>query len=197
MATNATVLTRLFDGIAIPLPGHYQLDPPHTFAEFSVQHLVVGRVRGRFNTLSGMLTIADDPLASSVDVQIEAASVSTQNETRDADLRSARFLDVAAFPLLRYRGEGVTPQLGGCWTVAGELTIRNVTRPVTLDGSFIGAIVDPSNQVRLAFQASAAISRKEFGLTAELERESGGFLLGHDIRIEIHAEAIHRTEARQ
>ena len=95
-----------------------------------------------------------------------------------------------------YRGTGVTPQLGGGWTIAGELTVRDVTQPVALEGVFIGAIVDPALHVRLAFQANAAFSRKEFGLTAELERESGGFLLGRDISVEIHAEATRSDGAR-
>jgi len=190
MASESRALTRPFNGVTVPVAGTYTLDPPHTFAYFSVQHLVVGRVRGRFDALSGTIKIAESPLSSTVVVQIETASISTQNGTRDEDLRSARYLDVAAFPHMTYRGTGVTPQLGGGWTVEGELTVRDVTRPVALEGVFLGAIVGPSQHVRLAFQASAAFSRKEFGLTAELERESGGFLLGRDITVEIHAEAI-------
>lgn len=196
MTSDAHAHTRRFNGLTIPVAGIYQLDPPHTFAYFGVQHLVVGRVRGRFNTLSGTVTIAEDPRASFLDVRIETVSVDTQNATRDEDLRSARFLDVARFPLMTYRGAGVTPALDGRWTADGELTVRDVTRPVTLDGVFIGLIVDPANHVRIALQASAAISRKDFGLTAELERESGGFLLGRDIRIEIHAEAIRQEAGR-
>ncbi|HLZ70064.1 MAG TPA: YceI family protein [Dehalococcoidia bacterium] len=188
MAAAPAPITRLFDGIATPAAGRHTLDRPHTFAFFSVPHLVVGRMRGRFHTLNGTITIADDPRASTVGVQIETASVSTQNETRDEDLRSSRFLDVAAFPRMTYRGGG--------WTAAGEPTLRDVTRPVALEGGFIGAILDPSERARLAFQASAAFSRKEFGLTAELERESGGFLLGRDISVEIHAEAIRSDEER-
>lgn len=190
MVANAQPLTRSFDGIAIPVPGTYTLDPPHTFASFAVQHLVVGRVRGRFNTLSGTITVTDDPLASSLDVQIETASIDTQNAMRDDDLRSAHFLDVSAFPLLSYRGTGVTPELDGRWTVAGELTVRDVTRPVPLGGVFGGAIIDPSGHVRVAFQATTALSRKEFGLMWDVEKESGGILLGRDISIEILAEAI-------
>jgi polyisoprenoid-binding protein YceI len=180
----------LFDGIAVPAAGTYQLDPPHTFAYFAAQHLVVGRVRGHFNTLSGAVRIAEDPLASSVDVRIETASVDTQNPRRDEELRSPRYLDVGRFPAMTYRATGVTPALDGRWTVDGELTVRAVTHPVRLHGAFIGAIVDPSNQVRIAFQASAAMSRKDFHLTTELERESGGVLFGRDISVEIQAEAI-------
>jgi polyisoprenoid-binding protein YceI len=196
MASESRALTRPFNEVTVPEAGTFTLDPPHTFAYFAVQHLVVGRVRGRFNAVSGTITIADDPQSSTVVVQIETASISTQNETQDEDLRSARYLDVAAFPCMTYRGTGVTPQLGGGWTVTGELTVRDVTRPVALEGVFIGAIVDPSQHVRLAFQANAAFSRKEFGLSAELERESGGFLLGRDISVEIHAEAI-RTDGER
>jgi len=187
-------ITRPFSGVAIPAPGAYELDPPHTFITFSVQHMVVGRVRGRFNSCSGTITVAEDPTKSSLDVSVDTESIDTQNEMRDEDLRSPRFLDVRAFPVMTYRATGVTPDLDSRWTLAGDLTVRDVTRTVPLSGTFQGAILDPFGKTRLAFHASAALSRKEFGLTTELDRESGGLLLGKDIIIEINAEAIKQAE---
>ena len=186
---DARSLTRPFDGTSIPAAGAYELDPPHTFVMFAVQHLVVGRVRGRFNSASGRIVIADDPAHSSVEVQIDTASVDTQNAMRDGDLRGERFLNVAKYPLMTFAGHGVTPDLDARWTLDGSLTVRDVTLPVPLSGRFLGVIVDPSGTTRAAFHATAAISRKDFGLVAELERESGGILLGKDILIEISAEA--------
>ena len=190
MTQGTQPLTRPFSGIAIPAAGTYQLDPPHTFITFSVQHMVVGRVRGRFNSCSGTITVAEDPTQSSLEVSVDTASVDTHHDVRDEDLRGAHFLDVKTFPVMIYRATGVTPDLDGRWTLDGELTVRDITRPVPLCGTFQGAIIDPFGNTRVAFHASAAVSRKEFGLTRELERESGGLLLGKDIVIDINAETI-------
>jgi polyisoprenoid-binding protein YceI len=148
---------------------------------------------GRFSKTAGTITIADDTLRSSIEVRIETASIDTQNGVRDADLKSPRFLDVDAFPLMTHRGTSVVAQLDGRWSVAGELTVRDVTRPVALDGLFAGAMADASGATRIAFEATASISRTEFGLTTELAKESGGILLGRDVSIEINAEALSAT----
>jgi len=132
--------------------------------------------------------VPDDPTESCVDVVIDTASIDTQNDQRDEDLRSTEMLNVSAFPSMTYHGEGVTPELGGGWRVDGSLTVRNTTRPVPLHGTFLGAINDPFGKLRIAFDARTAISRKEFGLTRELEKESGGLLLSSDIKIQINAE---------
>ncbi len=182
--------TRFLHGLAIPDAGAYELDPVHTFIYFSVQHLVVGRVRGRFSAFHGTVVVAEDPTQSAVNVVIATASIDTQNATRDEDLRSAGMLNVASFPAMTYAGRGVAAELGGRWTVDGELTVRDVTRVVPLRGRFLGAVQDGRGASRIAFQASAAMGRKEFGLTRELDKESGGLIVGRDILIEINAEAI-------
>ena len=182
------ILTRQFRGLTTPHAGTYELDPVHSFIYFSVQHLVIGRVRGRFSSFQGTLIVPEDPTESRVDVVIHTASIDTQNDQRDEDLRSPGMLNVAAFPSMTYRGSGVIPELGGGWRIEGDLSVRDVTRAVPLHGTFLGAVADPFGKLRIAFEARTAISRKEFGLTRELEKESGGLLLAKDIMIEINAE---------
>jgi polyisoprenoid-binding protein YceI len=181
--------SRIFSGALIPLPGLYTLDPVHTFTEFVTQHLVVGHVRGIFDQTTGEVTIADDPTQSTIEVRIETASVSTHNARRDEDLRSPRFFDAEAFPVMGYRSVKVFPELDGLWTVEGELTIRNVTRPVLLTARITGANKDQTSKIRFGLHADARVSRREFGLLADLERESGGMMLGQDVVISVDAEA--------
>jgi polyisoprenoid-binding protein YceI len=183
-------ITRQFNGIAVPLAGTYHLDQAHTFITFAAQHMVVGRVRGRFASFSGTIIVAEDPTQSSVDVVIRTESVDTQNDTRDEDLRSAHFLDVESFPLMTYRGSGVVPDLDGRWTVSGDLTVRDVTRAVPLNSVFLGGVVDPFGNPRFAFAASASINRRDYELMWDLDRETGGLLVGKDVVLDISAEAI-------
>lgn len=120
-----------------------------------------------------------------MDVRIETESVDTQNLARDEDLRSERFLDAAAYPTMTFVGLSAQPGRGGSWDVRGSLNVRDITLPVTLRSQFLGA----SGAPRIAFHASAAISRSAFELLTDLARETGGVLLDKDIRIEIDAEA--------
>lgn len=168
----------------------YHIDPIHTFVFFGVQHLVVGRVRGRFDSFAGTLTVDDDLAKWRLDVSIESASVDTQNERRDADVRGSRFFDSLNFPQITYRAVGLLSESGGCWSTAGDLTIRGVTRPAVLTGRFIGLASDHSGTTRAAYQATAKIRRRDYGLLAEIDGESGGLVVGHDITVEIDAEVI-------
>ena len=183
-------VSREFNGISIPVAGAYHLDQAHTFISFAAQHMVVGRVRGGFTSFSGTITVAEDPTQSTVEVIVRTESVYTQNDTRDEDLRSAHFLDVESFPLMTYRGSGVTPDFGGRWTVEGELTVRDITRPVPLNGIYLGGVIDPFGNPRFAFEATASINRRDYGLTWDLDRETGGLLVGKDVVLDISAEAI-------
>ncbi len=150
MTQETRPLTRPFSGIAIPAPGAYELDPPHTFITFTVQHMVVGRVRGRFNSRSGTIIVAEDPTQSSLDVSVNTQSIDTQNEMSDEDLRSDHFLNVKAFPVMSYRATSVTPDLG---TLDGELKVRDVTRRVPLSGTF------PWSDYRSTRQHTGRLSR--------------------------------------
>jgi len=179
-------------GFPLPPPGQYVIDPVHSFVFFSVQHLVVGRVRGRFTGFAGALTVDADLAAWGLDVSVKTATVDTQNARRDEDLRSERFFDTEHFPQMTYAGHGIATESGGLWTIFGDLTIRDVTSPVPLTGRFFGQVTDKTGALRVAYEASALIKRRDFGLTAELDAESGGLVVGHDIAIDISAELVRR-----
>jgi polyisoprenoid-binding protein YceI len=182
--------SRTFNGTPFLLAGVYNLDPAHTFAEFTAQHVVVGHVRGRFDRTTGQVTIVEDPTLSTVAVSIETASISTHNAKRDEDLRGPRFFDVEKFPTMTFHSTGIVPELDGRWTVEGELTIRDITLPVPLSVNITGMIVDPTGKVRVGIRLHTQVSRRDFGLLADLEQESGGRRYGKDISINVDTELL-------
>jgi polyisoprenoid-binding protein YceI len=182
--------SRLLNHALVPPAGAYEIDPAHTFLCFGAQHLVIGHVRGYFEAVSGTVTVGEDPLASAVSVDVETASVTTKVLVRDDDLRSERYLDVARYPTMTYRSTGVSAMPAGTWVVAGDLTLRGVTRPLELTIRFGGAVTDSHGNVRLSFSANGSVTRSDFGLTFELLKEDGHLLVGKDVTIEIDVEAI-------
>jgi polyisoprenoid-binding protein YceI len=189
---DMTTPARLFNGWSIPPPGVYAIDPEHTFVEFRAQHVVIGHVRGRFDATTGTITIADDPLLSSVSVTIDTTSISTHSARRDEDLRSPRFFHVDKFPSMSYRSTAIEAELDGGWTVDGTLTIRDVTLAVPLAARFTGIVDDQWGNRRLGIHAHARVSRRAFGLLTDLERESGGVVFGKDVHLTIDAEVLRR-----
>lgn len=189
MTEATTTATRTLDGAELPAVGTWEIDGSHSAASFSVKHLMVSKVRGRFGSLQGVIRIAEDPTASTVEVTIDAASVDTNDEKRDDHLRSSDFFDVERFPALTYRSTGVRHVKGGRWEVDGALTIRDVTRPVTLEVELVGTEQDPWGGSRVGFEASAEIDREEFGLTWNAALESGGVLVGRKVRVELDVQA--------
>ena len=186
---SATAPTRTVDGTEIPSPGTYDLDSSHSHVGFTVRHAMVSKARGRFGEVTGSIVIADDPRASSVAVEIPAASIDTRDEQRDGHLRSPDFLDADQFPSLTFRSTSVRPASNGAWSVEGDLTIREQTHRVLLEVRFEGGVVDPWGNQRIGFSAHTAIDREDFGLTWNQVLEAGGFLVGKKISIEIEAEA--------
>lgn len=182
--------TRTVGGIELPVPGTYHLDASHTYVGFSVRHLAVSKLRGRFTSLDGVVTVADDPLASSVEATIDLASVDTRDEQRDEHLRSVDFFDVERHPSMDYRSTGLTPAGDGRYVLEGELTIGGVSRPVSLDLAYEGALVDPWGNQRFGFSARGEINREDFGLTWNQMLETGGVLVGKKVTIEIEGEAV-------
>lgn len=187
---STSLPTRTVDGVAVPAAGTYALDPSHSSVAFSVRHLMVSKTKGRFADLAGTITIGEDPLESSVEVTIQAASIDTRDDTRDGHLRSPDFLDVERHPVLSYRSTSVVPAGDGTWRVEGELTVRDVTRPVPLVVSFEGGALDPWGNARIGFEAHAELDREAFGLTWNQALESGGVLVGRSVKIDLEAEAI-------
>jgi polyisoprenoid-binding protein YceI len=191
--TGTLTLTRSVGGIEVPLPGTYVLDTSHTHAGFAARHLMVSKVRGRFATVTGKITVADDPTESVVDVSIGAASVDTRDEQRDAHLRSPDFLDVETYPTLTFRSTSVKPLGGDRWSVEGDLTVRDVTKPVHLDVTFEGASADPWGNARIGVSAKGELNREDYGLTWNVSLETGGVLVGKKVQLEIEAEGIRQA----
>ena len=188
--TPTAIPTRSVDGVDLPLPGTFTLDPSHTHVGFSVRHMMVSKVRGRFAAVTGTIVIGDDPLASSVEVDVELASIDTRDEARDQHLRSADFFDAESHPTMTYRSTSVSAVGKGRFTVRGDLTVKGVTRPVELDVSYEGTARDPWGNERIGVSATGELDREAFGLTWNQGLETGGVLVGKAVKLEIEAEAI-------
>jgi polyisoprenoid-binding protein YceI len=169
--------------------GTWTIDPAHTTVGFVARHLMITKVRGRFTGVSGAITIAEDPLQSSVEATIDLASVDTGDQQRDAHLRSADFFDVEHHPTMAFRSTGVK-QDGRSFVVQGDLTIKGVTRPVELDVEFEGAGPDPWGGTRAAFSATTDVNRKDWGLEWNVTLETGGLLVSDKIRLELDIQAV-------
>jgi polyisoprenoid-binding protein YceI len=181
---------REYEGVTIPLAGTYALDPGHTTVEFVGRHLMITKVRGRFTEFTGEVVIGETPEESSVDVTIQTASVDTSDDKRDAHLRSADFLDAEKYPTMTFRSTAVSLERDGTARVTGDLTIKDVTRPVTLEVEFDGAQTDPWGGQRLGFSAHTEIDREDWGLTWNVALETGGVVVGKKIRLELNVEAV-------
>lgn len=153
---------------------------------------MVSKTKGRFTDFTATVTIGEDPLDSSVEVEIQAASVDTRDETRDGHLMSADFLDVENHPTITYRSTKVVPS-GSDWRVEGDLTVHGTTVSVPLTVSFEGGAVDPWGNPRIGFEAHTEVDREAFGLTWNQALETGGVLVGKAVKIDIEAEAVKQS----
>ncbi|MBO2464902.1 YceI family protein [Actinomadura violacea] len=181
-------LTRTVDGREVPVPGEWVFEGGNSSLAFVVRHLVISKVRGHFRRFAGVVTVADRPEDSAVTVDIETASIETGMPARDRDLRGRDFLDAEAHPRMTYRSTGVRPR-GGHWLVDGDLTIGEITRPVTLDVEFQGAAADGWGNRKAVFSAEAEFDREEWGVTYNQALETGGVLIGSKVKIEIEIQA--------
>ena len=168
----------------------WTIDPAHSHVEFSVKHLMISTVKGRFGELEGSVTVpGGTPAGSSVSATIRTASIDTRNEQRDGHLRSADFFDVERFPAIEFRSTGVSGAPDG-FTLTGDLTIRDVTRPITLQVTLEGEGKDPWGGTRMGFSASGKFDRREFGLVWNQALETGGVAVGHEVKLHIDAELV-------
>lgn len=176
----------------------YQIDSSHSAAQFSVRHMMIANIRGEFTKVSGTIVYdPENPLNSSVEATIEASSISTRDSQRDAHLRSADFLDVEHFPVLTFRSKSVSGERGD-WKLTGDLTIRGVTREITLtvEGP-TPETRDPWGNPRIGSTATGKLNRKDFGLTWNTALETGGVLVGDEVKLTLDVEGIRQSQATQ
>jgi polyisoprenoid-binding protein YceI len=168
----------------------YEIDKGHSEVAFQVRHLLT-KLRGHFGDFEGTITFDEkDPANSHLDVTIQATSVDTQNTDRDNHLRSADFFDVETYPTLTFKSTGVIAHSANSFDVVGDLTIHGVTREVTLPVDYLGKAKDPWGNEKAAFEAEVTINRKEFGLGWNAALETGGFLVGDDVKISLSVQAL-------
>jgi polyisoprenoid-binding protein YceI len=176
----------------------WSIDPAHSRIGFHVRHLMISNVHGRFERWGGLLEFDPDRATQSrVEVKIEASSVDTLESQRDAHLRSPEFFDAETHPAITFEATEIERHTLDDYEVAGNLTIRGVTRRVVLDVSRSEVIVDHAGQKRVAFAVSGAISRKDYGLTWNFVLETGGVMVGDKVTIEAEIEAVQMPEKRQ
>jgi polyisoprenoid-binding protein YceI len=177
------------DALAGYVPGTWQLDVAHCEIGFSVRHLMVSKVRGTFNEFSGTILTAADPLGSSATLTVDLGSIDTRNADRDAHLRGTDFFDATSHPTMEYQTTAVR-RSGDGFEVDGDLTIKDVTRPVTLAVEFNGIGPDPWGGKRLGLSARGEINRSDFGISFNVPLEGGGVMVGERVRLIIEVEAI-------
>lgn len=190
--TAQTPATRNFNGFQIPQAGTFAIDAGHSRLGFVARHLVVAKTRGQFDRFEGTLTIAEDPAASSAEVTIEAASVNTNESTRDEHLRSGDFFGTEENPNLTFRTTGLSVD-GGQVKATGDLTIRGVTKPVELDVEVEGVVTDPWGNERIVVSAATEIDREDWGISWNQALETGGVMVGKKVKIEIEVEAVRQA----
>ena len=174
-----------------PTTTTWTVDAIHSNVEFAVRHMMIATARGRLAGVSGTVTLDEaDAAAGSIAISIDAASIDTREAQRDAHLRSADFLDVEHFPTITFRSKRIEPVADGRFKASGDLTIRDVTRPVVLDVAAEGRTTDPWGNERLGFSATTAIKRSQFGLTWNQILEAGGVAVGDDVKITIDVELV-------
>ena len=181
---------------AVQIPGYvagtWDLDPVHSSIGFVVRHLMVSKVRGKFTTFEAQVVTAPNPLESTATATIDLSSVDTGNEQRDNDLRSTNFFDVETHPKMTFASTAVRTD-DGTYLMDGDLTIRGVTKPVTLAVEINGFGPDPFGGTRAGFSATAEINRTDFGVSFNAP-VPGGVMVSERIQIEIEAEAVLRKE---
>jgi polyisoprenoid-binding protein YceI len=174
----------------VPIPGSYALDQSHSHVSFSARHLMVTKVRGRFPVTAGHLVIAEDPQKSSVEATIDVTAVESGDPKRDDHLRSADFFDAEHYPTVSFRSTNVENHGNGEFTLTGDLTVRDVTRPVTLHGEFLGSQASPWGDTRIGFTAETEVNRKDWGLEWNVALEAGGVLVSEKAKLTIDAEWV-------
>ncbi len=191
--TDTVATTREFDGLVIPTAGTYVLDATHKRVGFVVRHLMISKVRGEFAEATATITVAENPLESSVTATIQTVSVNTGQPDRDNHLRTGDFFEAEKYPTIEFVSTGVKSHDGNEFVLAGDLTIKGVTRPVELQVEFEGVGRSPYGFDVFGFSATTEVDREDWGLTYNMALESGGVMIGKKVKIEIEGEAIRQA----
>jgi polyisoprenoid-binding protein YceI len=187
---TAALAIALVPSLALGQATTWNVDSSHTRAGFSVKHLVISDVKGEFGKTAGKVQIDDADLSrSSVEVTIEVGSVDTRDQMRDNHIKSADFFDAARFPAITFKSTKVTPGKDGALTVTGDLTMRGVTKPVTLEGSITKAITDPGGFTRRGASFAGKLDRKEWGVSWSKVTDVGA-VVGDEVKLDIQAEVV-------
>ncbi|MFF7179049.1 YceI family protein [Streptomyces sp. NPDC008121] len=189
--TATAVATRPVDPALAALTGDYTIDPAHSSIGFTVRHAMVTNVRGSFAEHQGTLSLdGTDPSASSASIDVTIASIDTGIADRDGHLRSADFFDAETFPLMTFRSTGAEQLGGDLYRITGDLTIKDVTRPLAIDLEFNGAATDVYGNERVGFEGSAEILRSAWGLTWNAALETGGVMVSDKVKLTFDISAI-------
>ncbi len=170
-------------------PGTWNVDPSHSGLNFTVRHLMVSKVRGRFSDFSGVVTVDSDPLKSRVTATANVASISTNDEARDGHLRTGDFFDVEKFPTISFASTSIERK-GDDFVLNADLTIKGITKNVAFVLEFDGVGKDPWGNTKAGFSATADINRKDFGLEYNAVLETGGVLIGENVKIELDIQLV-------
>ncbi|MGQ0600208.1 MAG: YceI family protein [Anaerolineales bacterium] len=175
----------------------WQIDPSHTRANFTARHMMIANVHGHFDKVTGTVDFNEDaPEKSHVDIQIDASSIDTRDEKRDGHLKSPDFLDVANHPFLTFKSKRAQKTGEDTGKLVGDLTIRGVTREVTLDVEYNGHAKSPWGAVSAGFTAATKVNRKDWGLNWNVALETGGWLVSDDVKINLEIEIVKQPEAQ-
>lgn len=173
--------------------GTWVLDPAHTKIGFVAKHLMVSKVRGHFDEFDSEIEIADDVSDSKIEVSLDTASITTGAADRDGHLRSADFLDVENYPKLTFTSTDIRRE-DDKWKITGDLTIRDETRPITLEAEYEGAATDPWGNEHIGFNASTKLVREDWGLSWNVPLEGGGWLVSKEVDLEIEGQLVRPQE---
>lgn len=187
---TATVHELQVEGLGSWIAGRWTIDPVHSDVSFTVRHMMVSKVRGRFSDVAGEIVTAANPLESTVSATIQLASLDTRNAQRDDHIRSADFFEVETYPTMTFNSTGVRATDDG-YAIDGELTLHGVTRPVTLDAELNGFSPDPYGGTRVGFSATTSLNRKDFGIDIEMPIGDGaGVVVGDKVQVSLEIQAV-------
>lgn len=192
MSNATSTPLRAIDGVELPGPGRWDVDAGHAEVGFWGRHFMITKVRGRFTGVDASVVIAEEPEDSLVEATIDMTSVDSGDQTRDDHLRSPDFFDVERWPTAHFRSTEISWS-GTEGTLLADLTIRDVTQPVTLEVRFLGAVRDPWGHDRAVFEATGSIDREDWDLTWNMPLEQGGLLVSKEIQLELHVELIRQN----